>query len=583
MAILSKSQSNVVKIINRDPHAVSYQNRAGQAPLHLAANWPWGVRFLLKAGASVSTVDKAGLLPLSYACFFTCSESVEIFLSAGSPLSSSTRAYTVLDDACTMRDFASFRSLVTALVQRREDLFQTARTIFPGQIPQDVTNPCNEILDSEAFHVINMLLDTGAHVDPHYWCFKNCSIYHSRNLFPDFAEMVYDLGFKDIESLDRNGLTPLQSIINAGRSQMKLAPWLISKGADIEQKLHTSAPFQHDLTTIHLVAASVGFSIKRTFFQETPPILGNVFDKTNLEMTNIVLNTDCNDWYDQCKCLCRRGIGCDAFVTLLKHVSSDRLSMGRYGTQYRRRDRSHRLTTMDWLLGIGTLGSDIKRKACLEALRLLLFDEMDLTHTCCRPDAEAGIRPPMDVDCAFQVVDEEIEAIAHFEASYDLAVAQWETSSLPFSRFFRLFIRESVSRSRCRQNLDVKYIQAVRDLGIQISEAFSDEEDSSAQSCSDEDDPVPGFVCGEVTSEEPIGAGYLHDADTVNEGLISKDEHARQDVIASNGDHEGVVIGTNSQSSVKQSIAEPSITRFGNVSSHDAQPNSTKKRKRANS
>jgi hypothetical protein len=161
------------------------------------------------------------------------------------------------------------------------------------------------------------------------------------------------------------------------------------------------------------------------------------------------------------------------------------------------------MTTVDWILDIDGLDSSTKRGIGLEALRLLLFDEMELTHTCCRPDFRY-IRPPMDYEEALEVVDEEAEIILRFEALYDQAEHEWEGSRELFSRFLRKFIHENISRRHCEQRQDSGYAQALRDIGIQLQEASDDDdddEDSTISAPSDIFDHTQFAVSGEENAD----------------------------------------------------------------------------------
>jgi hypothetical protein len=158
---------------------------------------------------------------------------------------------------------------------------------------------------------------------------------------------------------------------------------------------------------------------------------------------------------------------------------------------------SFRLRIVDWILKIDDLDPSTKHEVGLGALRLLLFDEMDLTHTCCKP-GYSRIEPAMDEEEALEVRDEEADMIFQFEALYEKAAVEWGDSSELFYRFLRNFVRENIPRQHHKQGIDPEYAQALREIGVQLQEVSDDEEDSTISSFSNDsghfDSTIPGDV-----------------------------------------------------------------------------------------
>jgi hypothetical protein len=461
----------------------------------LAANWPWAVQLLLDSGADVSAVDAMDTLPLSYACFFRCHEAIKMLLSAESPLSSARRFYTVLDDGSINRDVPSFELLATALAQRRIRILDIARSVLPVHALNNILQSKKGIFDTESLEIIHALQKSGVRVDAHYLCSTDRSVYHTEDLLPGTAEILYNLGFSNVEGRDKRGLTPLASAIGGRDSNMKLVPWLVSKGADVHHWLES----YHYLQVLHLVAAGIGKNLYRLFLASFE-MKWNLFERFSdhgVDAIRVVLDSDSTNCYDHCSCPCSTK-GCTASTMILKHSVLYVRSQKGYDSSsyiYRKWDK-FRMTIVDWILAMEGPDSPMKRRIGLEALRLLLFDEMRLTHTCCRP-AFGDIKPPMDYKDALELIDEQAEIIRQFQTLYDQAELEWERSSELFSRFLRKFINKNISRHNSEQTVDNEYLQAIRDIGVQLQETSDDVEDGNASVSSDESDDTEFTVSGE--------------------------------------------------------------------------------------
>jgi hypothetical protein len=460
----------------------------------MAANWPWALHLLLDSGADVSVVDRAGILPLSYACFFGCHEGVDILLSADSPLSSAHRRYTVLDDASMVRDMPCITLVTTALALRRRRVFNIARSILPSHA-FNVFPQCNEEnLDTESGNIIQALQKSGVNVNPHFISFTDRSVYHTENLLPDTAELLYNLGFTNLEGRDERGMTPLASVFDGHDSKIKLVPWLVSKGANLQDCFEPFFDLGHDgLKIVHLVAAGVGTNLRKKFangwrFQRTPL---QRFHDYGIETMKLLLGPESSVCYDHCNCLCSK-TGCSPLTMILKS----------YPYSYQKWTNV-RLTIVDWILKVGDLDPSTKHKVALEALRFILFDEMDLTHTCCKPNGLC-IKPAMDEEEASEVRDEEVDMGFQLEALYERAVLEWEGSSEFFHRFLRNFIREEISRQHRQQGIDPEYAQTLREIGVRLQEVSDGEEDSTISSFSDDSDHFDSTAPREVVE---IGSG----------------------------------------------------------------------------
>jgi hypothetical protein len=135
----------------------------------------------------------------------------------------------------------------------------------------------------------------------------------------------------------------------------------------------------------------------------------------------------------------------------------------------------YRMKIVDWVMDIEGIDAATKRDVSLQALRLILFDEMDLTHTCCQPDLPY-IKPGMDEDEVLEVIDEEAEIILKLESLFERAKAQLVQTSRSFSSFVSHFISESIVYSHDEKRVDNEYVQRVREIGIWLEYSLEENE-----------------------------------------------------------------------------------------------------------
>ena len=109
MEILSKSKINVQNEVHKNPQSLFRDNGDGQCPLHIAADWPWVLEFLLGEGADVARPEGTGVLPVSYACYFEYFEAVQLLLAAASQTCVEDRDLNILDDAMMTNNFSIFQ------------------------------------------------------------------------------------------------------------------------------------------------------------------------------------------------------------------------------------------------------------------------------------------------------------------------------------------------------------------------------------------------------------------------------------------------------------------------------------------
>ena len=111
---------------------------------------------------------------------------------------------------------------------------------------------------------------------------------------------------------------------------------------------------------------------------------------------------------DFCQCACSKS-GCTPAHILLKNHRYFRKYSSRYPfAQY--------IWTFEWLHSLEVVkGFEFGKQCLLDMLRVAKFEEMGLTHTCCRKVNRRGLWQALDDDEVLEIMDEEKEMIADLE------------------------------------------------------------------------------------------------------------------------------------------------------------------------
>ena len=153
---MQRSAERVAQLLRFKPYLLNQSNRLGQAPLHLAAGWSYGIAKLLDHGAVVDVKDADQRSPLRYAMEAGNSESISLLMQADCYLyQNGDQRYT--DDFRTIPAFyhspmrrmpSSFtevvaEALIHSLAERRCDL---CRRLDISEVP---LNEIARILDND--------------------------------------------------------------------------------------------------------------------------------------------------------------------------------------------------------------------------------------------------------------------------------------------------------------------------------------------------------------------------------------------------------------------------------------------------
>lgn len=244
------------------------------------------------------------------------------------------------------------------------------------------------------------------------------SVFHFKNLPVQYLQRLYDAGLTDVDEPDSDGFTPLKS--NCGPFQWEAqspaqvfgrARWLVSKGADPCRPLPgTGVPALHTVINTGILSRCQTIDEWRSEASFNKPL-------ANLDQHDLVFLRDAiaEDKPDACKCNCSTN-GCTPLSISLKNL-----------TRYPH-SSSMVLTTSE-LLHLLPPSSTIMETV----IRLMVFEDLDLTHTCCDTD----YLPPFDQDETKAIDEEEEQDLSELEQLVDEFMDLYNKLNLPLFQFLQ--------------------------------------------------------------------------------------------------------------------------------------------------
>ena len=442
IAIWHRSEQKLDEVLRESPHLINEINGLANTPLHLAAGWPYGIRTLLQHGACLNTTDQGGWTPLYYAIELGFSETVSVLMKADCSLilgrwaihddllEHATSAFLkVHPDRWSVSQEARTEVLdtvISSLAERRHNLqtrlaaLSIAAKINPGVFQDD------RILDEYAQYA-ECVEEDAMRVDddmPRYASSllpDRRTVYHVSHLTVEVAEKLWQIGFRDIDVPNEQGLTPLMcrrfsNLIDA----LDVSSWLIQKGAKLHRLQHRTQDYDADPTTramelplvnsaLHHVAYNIGDSAtylaKREQSGHAKRLqieLHRLCKEARLLAGIVLLDVSCDD----CVCACSLQ-GCLASTMMLKSfeknffLASSRRKWFVLATEYLIDLVGSSDSCPDWL--------------AKELIRYQTFKELELRHTCCKGNYSLGLIP-CDAEEQAEIQDEDHEKIEILES-----------------------------------------------------------------------------------------------------------------------------------------------------------------------
>jgi ankyrin repeat protein len=374
-----------------------------QSALHLAVWRPHHLKLLLDGSLEINQQDWAGRTPLMYAAAAGITEVAISLVKAGADLWVEDNLYgshdfihyavrsTHWDLAIEVLDFV--RQSPTFSSDELRSLLNTAIILWAGER--------SERRKSEHF---DSLLTWGADPDIKFtfgweWHYEESNtLLHSISTLRDFDSLV-TAGFKSFNHENSTGAHPLMKLVQSND------PQLVQKCIDSGSFVHHQDHFGH--TALHVCAEALRDSF-----------LSHVTERWDLsfkifESAEVLLRHGSDPFLgDRCRCACST-MGCTPTHILLKEYRKF------WTTGYHNLPRSQYYMSLEWLDLIRKVNGLASAKQCvLDMLRQVRFEELGLTHTCCRKASSEwkGLWTNLDEDEVDEIMDEEKEIAEDLES-----------------------------------------------------------------------------------------------------------------------------------------------------------------------
>lgn len=395
-------------------------------------------------------------------------QSAKALLEAGYPL--------IPNDLCLAESLKDDNKMTTLLISelsmRRKRLGNFAQASMSREDLADIgLTDASSVPDIIASKISLALKARGIKIDPSIDISEpTSSVYHQSFLKTETLDLLFAHDFKDIDSRDHLGRTPLMVMVSSsgifetsnGRRQ-----WLISKGADPTQSLPWGGG-----TVLHFLGTSfasmLAFEITHTALTVLQPFQApepDSAEKDPLFDLRYVLRAPHRDG---CVCACSID-GCTPLLAALRHLLQ-------YTPRFFLKDGANRLPrSLNFLIS----RSDHSIQTSIAIIRLLTFDALDLKHTCCRKsnnlmDDKIAYMDKAEVE---EIRDEESLLLAEFEDLLNDLVAEFERLCFPIMEFLQgpwnQRVIEHINRLDSYDELHVREVQEIG-LNLQVAENVSE-------------------------------------------------------------------------------------------------------------
>ena len=378
LAVLRESEQDVIRILRAKPSSIYELNRRKLNPLHLACCWPRGIQLLLDAGAQhlVHQVDVCGGLPIRYSTKFHCLGAIELLINAGSAFSSpgwfggSEEVLGIVwNDPIPLFLLRTFQ-------ERRRKLFELAKLTLPAEVWADLDVPTDRLLDDRAAEIQRVLIDAGIEIPKSISVpQRRRTVYHADIRSAKQADQLWDAGFRDIDSCDESGRTPLSE---SEWYRLEYAQWLLHHGADSGREIcdiHKDHCGERKpvagFTALHSMANRFGLGFANLLVNKSYPAL-------LLDFGELLVN---GDSHDDCHCACSSS-GCTPFTILLKTIDEE--SCRDFAKDLSEPADVRRLLVREIESpGHPASSAPMRSKIVEKLIRFETFEALQLTHTCC--------------------------------------------------------------------------------------------------------------------------------------------------------------------------------------------------------
>jgi ankyrin repeat protein len=336
------------------------ENLLGQSALHLAVSRPQHLEILLKSGADVDATDKYGITPLMYAGAIGSTEVAIRLLNAGAnPYPNALRHRNFLQLAATRGYFTTVRDILTYIHSSPGPSKYASRDLLAlGLVVLADISDDNWKRDA---HLFQTLLEWGADPNvPYFDCHGRAwgTLLHKiRDTV--VVKSTISHGFTQFNYLDSTGAHALMS--SSAEPDPRLMELLLNGGSIVNHQNYKGH------TTLHMVAQHL-----KNYIQGFGSNQHEDYDTRIhvLDCIKLLLERQADPCLgDKCRCACSR-LGCTPSNLIIKeHIMSSSSRKDIWAMEF-------------FALVEETRGIETAKQCLLDMLRLVKFEELELTHTC---------------------------------------------------------------------------------------------------------------------------------------------------------------------------------------------------------
>jgi hypothetical protein len=408
-AILFKSEKQVAEVLDHSPDSLCEKTLLGQNPLHLAADWPAGIKILLSAGGCqlLDQVDDGGFLPVAYAINAKCLEAVQLFDEADCAFYPAKPSQldpdyislpledNVFYDVFSSGSMEIMKYMVEALAGRWKRLAVMALHHLPCEAAQLLELSPDTVLDADARLVTKLLAKHNVPVPtslrvPDGWqtiyYFLIDIVYDLILPMEKYADLFYNAGFHDVHRTDGQNKSLLMMNIPEYTNCLSDASgfylWLISKGLRLDHKsLRTTElgeQVPHSPAALHvgkIITTAIRMQWELTCNWSISMSLEKPWpERLEEKEAGILLTTLLDETVsDNCICACSP-YGCSALTAMLKEAERLTPEAGM---------SSGKPFVNCLVRSLNGARTDTWEGLTADIVRFLTSRKLLLTHTCC--------------------------------------------------------------------------------------------------------------------------------------------------------------------------------------------------------
>lgn len=507
LAVVRKAEVDLRRALTVSPRTINETNTLGQTALHLALDWPAGMHTLLEAGADIDCKDYHRMSPLDYAVRRSLVEPIRILGHADCSLDYTFDSL-VLEHAVRIEQKHLTPNsaaenvvdlLVDLIIERRQRLCDLAIRILLASesahfFPQGDHN--SYLVDEHASRLFSALLYHGVPVPSALDPGRNrTTLYHHIEFSSRVAERLWKGGFRDIDGKDSSGLTPLMymrsdsDFINIEESinlQLECVAWFLKKGADFYAKQDLALYYENNegkvlsgsqqlfsATSLNFVACHLGSSLDLQFPEKREWNKKRSLSETSKRVLERIVMDNVSD---DCSCACSIS-GCKAFTLITKNY-------------FLRTYREFQNWVNLWaqLIDLIDICDPLKSS---EFLRLMTFEELRITHTCCRMNTKYEVAPYLlsrigdqaEIDEIHEEEAADLEKLEELLEEFEGKMIELDLPLLDFideywsHRMYAVLNEGELDEEALREIGVVVYEsdeEALREIGVQVYESDSD-------------------------------------------------------------------------------------------------------------